>query len=1406
MSLQPSQTFVNHDRQIYALANESASKWYTFPSQTGEVLLVDASGTQVLQSVDGNLFYNQELLAKAGDIQQISEWSDYPVLNPAGVDFNGNPLLNATTIEATGDISGGANITLVGNVTAGGSLSGSGVAVTGAITGGSLSVASLPKPFTPGELNGDSLTVSGAAAVGSVTSTGAVSGTTITGSSTVQGAGLATTAGLDMANTAITRASAVNISNAGFAPYGQLTSPNGTQLLWNGATIQTGGGGDVSQWANFNAVTTINANSNPITNVTTLGASGNITTATNVNAFAFNGTNVEATNIAAGPIGSGKFCIMTNNSITSSTTDGLTISVPSNNLATTVASGTITNTATGILNNVGNNFEVTADGGLNPLITPNVNLTAKNGNGGQVNVVADPGSIAALGGVVNITGNGGTILIPQPPPTPPTSVTVGGEVNITATTGSGAGLYTATSAINLNAASINSYAGAIPPIGSLLGYNFIYGNLGVSVCAGLPSSGLQFPGTAYIYGLGIPGVAGGVRIQSPQGIQMLSDTYIENLYPLDGGGLNIQGRSLPTGYVNIKDVAVFEMTGFGHLKTDFINSKSGNGLFYEDTLRPFPSVVRPGIEAYTIKPPVAQSVTPENLVISGNPFPALGYVNYVDIQNANAIAFDASGAGALSGVQSINGAAWPPPTGDASLWSQYPQTSVLDSSGYGIVNLTTINGQPVGDLTPAGWWAYPAGGNVDISGNGLTQLASIATLDGFTLTSAGSVGIFADTSAGNISIATNGGGDVNIGTGNAGDINIATSGAGNEVTVAGDIVNLQGTQGVRVDAPVLDLAGNSIYNVNILRGSTASTLTVNSLGLLDLTATGDVDVTSNSGSVVATALLNADVTATNGAVGITAGTQADVNAPVINLNAVTVNANGALAASSVSTPGDVVSSSGSTPYSLNTIGALVSGNQQYDYWVAVNGSDVSGNGSVIKPFASVTAALAATVSISDALPINIRLTAGTYTENPTITRNNTFLVGNVGVADAVIIGTVTFDPTATATVSQGMSGITVVGNVVCNDTITFDINWYIQFCNITSYTAAALNAFSTGSGNNTLNINNTIVTQNVTVNTAIVLNSVRLNAIQAQINNTTTGACVSVNGTGSMSLFGCVLTSAGAATASALVTYINAVGNGTPSSFSLNTFTYTAGTVGAAKAAFFFNNAGSLAGSTVINGNVFNLPGAAALIQRPGIGSIAIAFGANTTSIQTIPAAGSGLTYTYTTSTPLSATALYDQTGSAGTNLQVLGCGAGGGLQWRSLTNTSLGTIPQAASTSAYQNQPLFYNTVTGAINYIGVADDVTVQPCPATFSPIANNKNTTFILTSTGASTFTLNNNAGTPLTANDVGWYMYVKNGNGTNGGDITINGVLVSGNTVVHNQTAVQNGQIVIVRWTGTAFVVY
>ena len=792
MSVAQTGTYVNRTTPLYAPLSSSAENWYKYPAANGQIIMQDASGSQILEAVGTDLFYDGQLLAKADDIETIDQWSQYPVINPAGVNFDGNPLVGATTITATGDISGGGALTVGGSIVGGGSitvpgdisgggvlavtgsLSGSAVTVTGAIQGGSLLVSTLPKPIVPGEIQGDSLSVSGAAAVGSVSSTGAIAGTTITGSGAVQGASLTTTGGLDMTNSAINRATSVNISNAGFAPYGQLTSPNGVQLLWNGASVATGAAGDVSQWANFQAVAPILGNGQPISNLAsvattgTITAGGNITTTANVNGFAFNGTNVEATNIAAGPIGSGKFCIMTNNSITSSTTDGLTISVPSNNLDLTTTAGDVNVTAYNqVVIESGNDISLTADPGLNPLYTAAVNLTAKNGNGGQVNIVADPGSVAAFGGTVNVTANGGTITIPQPPPELPISVTVGGEVNITANTGSGAGLYTATSAINLNAAAINSYAGAIPSFGSLLGFNTTFGNLGVSICAGLPPSGVQFLGTIYQYAVGSP-LYGGIRLESPFGIQMLSSTYIENLYPLDGNDLTIQGRSLPTGYVRIKDVAQFEMTGFGHIKTDFINSKSGFGIFYEDTLKPQPGVPNPGIEAFTLKPPQATSASGPNLVISSNPFSILGYNNFVQIQNADTIAFDVSGSGQLLNVQTINGIPYPPPAGLVEDWSTYKAVSALDISGFDIGNVVTINGAPYPPAGPDDWYNIPAGANVDISGFDLNNVNNLTMPDNGVIVSAGQLSIFAD-SGKNLNIASNGGGDVNIGTGNSAD-------------------------------------------------------------------------------------------------------------------------------------------------------------------------------------------------------------------------------------------------------------------------------------------------------------------------------------------------------------------------------------------------------------------------------------------------------------------------------------------------------------------------------------------------------------------------------------------------------------------------------------------------------------
>ena len=948
MSL-PNNTFANQQNSFYALASESATNWYTFPSLTGEVLLNDASGTQVLKSIGADLFFNQELLAKANDLQAVADWALYPAL--ADVNMDGQNLLDVSSATI--------NNTLTTNV-----LDATSITNQSNIVTATLQMAGEPVPSL-GQITAKSIATSGLVSAGSISTTGSIGG-----------GSLSTSGGLDMSNTAISRASTVNISNSGFAPYGALTSPDGVALTWNGATINTGSAGSAAGWANYPAVTSINANSNDINNAGTVN-SGNVIIGGGTSGL----LQTSRITTLSGPGAPG---------LQVTAYPGLSVTADAGNITTTAgavsgtgninttAKGVITDTAYGEVHTITNNFEVTCDGGLNPITTPNINLVAKNGNGGQINITADPGSVAALGGAINITANGGTVILPTDPPT---SVTVGGEVNIFANTGSG-GLYTLTSAVNIAAAGVNSYAGAIPPVGSLAGYNFIYGTGGVSICAGLPSSGFQLPLTTYLYGVGSLGFTG-VRLQSPNGIGMLSPVYATDIYPFDGTDLTIQGRSAPSANVVIKDCSSLTTTPSGSVITDFVNSLSGFGIFYKDSLNPQTS--SQGVYTNFLKPPQATAAGVPNLTIAGNAFG--GNNNYVNLANVGTLSFDATASGALTGVQSINGASWPPPTGDASLWSQYPATSALDISGYDISGVVTINGAAYPPVTStADWSNYPAIQNVDISGYDLNNVNNLTMPDNGVILSAGQLSIFADLGK-NLNIATNGGGDVNIGTGNAADINISTGGTGNDVVIGGDQIRLTATTNIVANG-TLDLMENNIINVNsitadIVQGETNLLVRADGTGDLTLsTAAGVVNVISPGIGII----INS---------GASGNTTIDANNIILTPDG-TVQVQG-----SQTTTGDVTSSFGTDNYSLNTIGALVGGipsgfRDATEFYVSFDGSDTTGLGSILSPYQTIQKAITEAELVSSSLQVCvINVASGHYTENLTFNRGYVTLNGSL---------------------------------------------------------------------------------------------------------------------------------------------------------------------------------------------------------------------------------------------------------------------------------------------------------------------------------------------------------------------------------------------------------------------------
>jgi hypothetical protein len=225
---------------------------------------------------------------------------------------------------------------------------------------------------------------------------------------------------------------------------------------------------------------------------------------------------------------------------------------------------------------VGSTITITADEGPTLLATSLISLTTKNGTYGEIDMTANPGYLDALGGLINMTANGGNAngglygavnIVANPGTEQTTGITTGGLVTITANSGN-LDLPTATSAIKINASGVNSYAGAIPAIGSLAGYNFMYGTGGVNICAGLPSVFPQIPLTTYLYGTA--------------GIVLNSDVYTTDVYPYWNGlaapaNLTIHGRTTISGSASVvlSNVSSIAMEGGGAITgVNFINGSA----------------------------------------------------------------------------------------------------------------------------------------------------------------------------------------------------------------------------------------------------------------------------------------------------------------------------------------------------------------------------------------------------------------------------------------------------------------------------------------------------------------------------------------------------------------------------------------------------------------------------------------------------------------------------------------------------------------------------------------------------------------------------------------------------------------------------------------------------------------
>jgi hypothetical protein len=405
----------------------------------------------------------------------------------------------------------------------------------------------------------------------------------------------------------------------------------------------------------------------------------------------------------------------------------------------------------------------------------------------------------------------------------------------------------------------------------------IFGNGAVSIVSSLvPPILPQVPETVYVYGLL------GVRMESPAGIQMLSDTYMGNVYPISGSNLVIQGRSLPDGYVEIQDCTNIDMTG----------------------------------------------------------------------------------AGAITGVVTINGTAYPPPAGVGPTGPTGPQG-------------------PTGPAANASLWAtFNAVQAVDLSGFGMTNVASINVLDNATIVSAGALGIFSDLS-GDLSLAAAGGGNVNIGNGGLGNINIVavdqtTTVSGKNVNItAAEGITLTDPSGVTIIAPFLDLRGADLVDVVNINGDAGVAVTINSSLDIGLQAANDVYIEAQAGTAYLNGTAAVNISSSAGA--ITLNTTTEVAIPTGQLN-MTSNKIVNLAAGTVS--GDAVNF------------AQLTFRDASEFYVSSQGNDAN-NGSILSPKLTIQAAITAAELVSSATNICvINVASGnSYTENLTFNKGYVVLNG-----------------------------------------------------------------------------------------------------------------------------------------------------------------------------------------------------------------------------------------------------------------------------------------------------------------------------------------------------------------------------------------------------------------------------
>ncbi|NDG19396.1 MAG: hypothetical protein EB117_14140 [Betaproteobacteria bacterium] len=246
--------------------------WNLYPAQNGQLQFIDASGTETLKSIDANLYFNNELLAKASDIQDIADWSLYPAL--ANVDMANHSIVNAAELTATSVSANGGVITnLTSNAT-----------TTGTLSSGTLTASTI----TANDVSANGISAETLNAVTAILTD--VSAETISASSIRCSDISATTIRcLDICANIIKANTQIDVSNDVI-----LTTSGTGNLLINGQPVATGN--PVERWSTYRAVSDVDLSGNALglssTTTRINGNNVNINGANDINCNAVSDFNV----------------------------------------------------------------------------------------------------------------------------------------------------------------------------------------------------------------------------------------------------------------------------------------------------------------------------------------------------------------------------------------------------------------------------------------------------------------------------------------------------------------------------------------------------------------------------------------------------------------------------------------------------------------------------------------------------------------------------------------------------------------------------------------------------------------------------------------------------------------------------------------------------------------------------------------------------------------------------------------------------------------------------------------------------------------------------------------------------------------------------------------------------------